>query len=169
MSNFGLLLIASLIAGACEAERGDATERAGDDRDILHHVGDIAEEGDEAVPREAAALALAHEDFENLRALRITSLRAEHSVDAVQPLLIQAISNGAPLRRAMRAQLDENLEIFRQRLAHTRDVIEELQYVDAANWERRDDEVGQAMADMFAARDASWQVLGENLETSPGT
>ena len=165
MSNLGLLLIASLIAGACEAERGEP-EHAAADRDILHHVGDIAEEGDEAVPREAAALALAHEDFENLRALRITSLRAEHSAHAIQPLLIRAIANGQPLRRASRARLDQNLEIFRQRLAHTRDAIEELQYVSAADWERRDDEVGQAMADMFEARDASWQVLGE---TSPET
>ena len=163
MSNLGLLLIASLIAGACEAERGEP-EHAAADRDILHHVGDIGEEAEDG--RDAAALALAQEDFANLRALRVASLRAEHSAHAIQPLLIRAIANGQPLRRASRARLDQNLEIFRQRLAHTRDAIEELQYVSAADWERRDDEVGQAMADMFEARDASWQVLGE---TSPET
>jgi hypothetical protein len=163
MSNLGLLLIASLIAGACEAERGEP-EHAAADRDILHHVGDIGEEAEDG--RDAAALALAQQDFANLRALRVASLRAEHSAHAIQPLLIRAIANGQPLRRASRARLDQNLEIFRQRLAHTRDAIEELQYVSAADWERRDDEVGQAMADMFEARDASWQVLGE---TSPET
>lgn len=192
MSKLAGLLVTSLIATACDdrvaeqtdeaAERAveaadhlrherrelavEVAERADDrsaGRDITDHVGDIAEQVKD-VSREAGELAAAEQDFQNLRVLRISALRAEHSVAASQPLLIHVIAIEKPLPPVLRKRLDENLVIFRSRLAQTRAAIEKLQHVDAADWERRDDEVGRAMAGMFIARDASWQIIDDTAE-----
>jgi hypothetical protein len=192
-------LVASLMAAACEDKVADKTEQAAervtktadhlrherselaaevaeraDDRangeSLAPHADDIADEVED-VSREAGRLAEAERDFENLRALRVAALRAEHSVAASQPLLILTIANELTLPRERRSRLDENLVIFRQRLAHTRKAIEELQTVKPADWERRDDELGRAMAGMFLARDASWQALDPDHREDefPGT
>lgn len=109
--------------------------------------------------REAAARAAAQADFEQLRALRVASLRAEHSVAATQPVLVEVIANARPLPPVVHARLAETLAIFRQRLAHARVLIEQLATTSADDWEQRDDEVGRVMAEVFIARDASWQAL----------
>ena len=41
-------------------------------------------------------------------------------------------------------------------------MIEQLQFASAADWERRDDDVGHAMAGLYLSRDASWQALDEH-------
>lgn len=200
MPTLRFALVASLIAtAACEDEVADETEHAAarvskasdhlrherrelaaevaeraDDRaegnTLTAHAGDIAAQIED-VSREAGSLAEAERDYEQLRSLRVAALRAEHSVAASQPLLIVTIANETQLPRQRRARLEENLMIFRQRLAHTRKAIEQLQTVQAADWERRDDEVGRAMAGMFLARDASWQALDVNHREDefPGT
>jgi hypothetical protein len=166
MSKIRFVLVGSLMVAACEDKLAhrtdDAAERAAAAAKHLRQerhelAGEVVE-----VIRKAGALARAQHDFEQLRALRIASLRAEHSVAASQPLLIQAISNEKTLSPVLRARLEETLAIFRQRLAHTRRAIEQLQYVQAADWERHDDEVGRAMAGMFIARDASWHAIDKD-------
>ncbi|MBA3502508.1 MAG: hypothetical protein M4D80_20680 [Myxococcota bacterium] len=190
MSKIRFVLVGSLMVTACQSKLADQTEDAAervttaskhlrherqqlvfevaqraDDRaagrDITHHVGEIAAQVKD-VSREAGALAEAEQDFEHLRALRIVSLRAERSVAASQPLLIESIANEKRLSPQRRVRLDENLVIFRHRLAHTQQAIEALQYVKAAEWEDRDDEVGRAMAGMFIARDASWSSIDDD-------
>ena len=199
MLTLRFVLVGSLMVAACEDKVADKTEQAAervtkaadhlrhergelaaevaeraDDRangeSLAPHADDIAEEVED-VSREAGRLAEAERDFENLRALRVSALRAEHSVAASQPLLILTIANETKLPRARRIRLDENLMIFRQRLAQTRQAIEELQTVTSADWERRDDELGRAMAGMFLARDASWQALDpdHHEDEFPGT
>ena len=185
-----IALVASLTAAGCQDKLADKAEDAAervtkrashlrherrelavevakraDDRakgrDPVEHVGDIVEQVED-VAREAGRYAQAEQDFIHLRALRIASLRAEHSVAASQPLLIQAIAGVKTLHPELRTRLDENMQIFRQRLAQTRELIEQLQFASAADWERRDDEVGHAMAGLYLARDASWQALDEH-------
>lgn len=192
MTKLACILVASLIGTACEdrlasrtdeaAERAteasdqlrherrelaaEVAERADDrsaGRDVTDHVGDVSAQVED-VSREAGELTAAAQDFEQLRALRIAALRAEVSVAESQPLLIQVIANEKPLTPVLRRRLDENLAIFRQRLAHVRERIESLQDVNATDWERRDDEVGRAMASMFVARDASWQIIDDTPE-----
>jgi hypothetical protein len=195
------LLIGSLIAasGACEDSVADKTEKAADRvtkaADHLRHerrelAGEVAERADDRaatgdvtanadeiagvvrdVSREAGALAKAQDDYEHLKALRVASLRAAHSVAASQPLLIVAISAEKPLTPGVRARLDDNLRIFRQRLAATRHAIEELAFVTAAEWERRDDELRRQMAGLDLARAASWELLDDDHREPrfPGT
>jgi hypothetical protein len=184
------LLVASLTATGCQDKLADKAEDAAervtkrashlrherrelavavakraDDRAAGHdptaHVDEIAGHV-KHVAREAGRYAEAEQDFIHLRALRIASLRAEHSVAASQPLLIVAIAGVKDLRPELRTRLDENLAIFRQRLARTRERIEQLRFANAADWERRDDEVGHEMAGLYLARDASWQALDEH-------
>lgn len=190
MTALRYLLVASLTATGCQDKLADKVEDAAervtkrashlrherrelaaevakraDDRaagkDPIAHVDEIADHVKD-VAREAGRYAQAEQDFIHLRALRISSLRAEHSVVASQPLLIQAIAGVKTLTPELRTRLDENMAIFRQRLARTRDMIEQLQYASAADWERRDDEIGRAMAGLRLARDASWQALDEH-------
>lgn len=193
------VLIASLTLVACEDELADQTDEAAarvkKTENHLHHerrqlAVEVAERADdraahrdgarhdsdianavEDVNREAGRLARAQDDYANLRALRVASLRAAHSVAASQPLLIQAIAGVKPLSREMRAQLDESLAIFNERLAQTRRSIEELEYVSAADWDRRDADVGRMIADLGIARDASWQAIDDHPrdERFPGT
>ena len=147
------------------AERADdvATNPERARKKAADHIDDIADEVRD-VTREAGELAEAQQDFAYLKSLRIQSLRAEHSVAASQPLLIQVLASARGLLPSAMRRLDENLVIFRQRLAETRDLIEQLQYVSASEWERKDDEVGRAMAAMFIARDASWQALEGKID-----
>ena len=185
-----VLLVASLTAIGCQDKLADKAEDAADrvakraahlrherrelaaevakrandraaGKDPLARVDDIADEVKD-VAREAGRYAEAEQDFIHLRALRIASLRAEHSVAASQPLLIQAIAGVKALRPERQQRLDDNMKIFRQRLAETRKMIEQLQFASAADWEHRDDEVGRAMAGLYLARDASWQALDEH-------
>src|SRR5688500_14076644 len=115
------------------AERADEVAKG---RSGVEHVDDVGDEvGD--VAREAGKLAEAQQDFAYLKSLRIQSLRAEHSVAASQPLLIQVLASARGLLPTQMHRVDENLVIFRQRLAQTRDQIEQLQYVPASEWERR--------------------------------
>lgn len=178
MSKIRFVLVGFLMVATCQSKLAHQTEDAAErvaksakhlrqerhelaavaGRDITYHVGEIAAQVKD-VSREAGELAEAQQEFEYLRALRIVSLRAEHSVAALQPLLIVTIANEKRLSPALRARLDENLAIFRYRLAHTHQAIEALQYVKAEEWEHRDDEVGRAMAGMFLARDASWHSI----------
>jgi hypothetical protein len=132
---------------------------------------EVARKADRAADRvtkaDQAEYAEAQKDFEYLRSLRVQSLRAELSVVAIQPLLIQAISTAqAPLLPHARQRLDENLVIFRQRLAQTREAIEELALVQATQWEDRDDDMAQQMAGLFIARDASWRALRGRTDDS---
>ena len=145
------------------AERADDRATNPGRADSKEHVEDIADEvGD--VSREAGKLAEAQQDFAYLKSLRIQSLRAEHSVAASQPLLIQVLASARGLLPTAMRRVDENLIIFRQRLKETRDLIEQLQYVTASEWERKDDEVARAMAALFIARDTSWQALEGKIE-----
>ena len=141
---------------ACSNDLADRAEEAArrankEEEHLRHERGELT--------RQAAAYAHAQIDFEYLRSVRVKALRAEHSVIAVQPLLIVTLANVTPMTPARRTRLDEDLVIFRQRLANTRDLIEQLENATAREWEARDDEVGRAMAGMFVARDASWNVL----------
>lgn len=145
---------------AAVAARADERVRGGD---VSRHADDIAEEaGDVAL--EASALAVAQADFEHLRSLRVQSLRAEHSVAASQPLLIHVLAGARGLLPSDRRRVLENLAIFRERLASTRELIDRLEHVSADDWEWRDDEVARAMAAMFLARDASWQALEGEID-----
>jgi hypothetical protein len=159
------ILLISLCA--CTTDLDGRTERAArrankEAEHLRHQRGELR--------RQAAALAHAQIDFEELRALRVQSLRAEHSVIAVQPLAINALASVTTLRPAQRMRLDEDLVFFRQRLAETRDLIGKLEQASADQWEARDDEVGRAMAGMYLARDASWNVLeGKRDEDFPDT
>ena len=133
---------------------------------------EVARKADRAAQRLTSAsdqntIAEAQHDFEYLRSLRVQSLRAEHSVIDIQPLLIQAISTmQPPLLPHSRQRLDENLVIFRQRLSQTRDAIDQLALVPAAQWEDRDDDLAQQMAGLFIARDASWRSLRGKTDDS---
>lgn len=187
-----LTIIAAVLAGACEdelarkaenaAERVQsarnhlrherrelavaAAERADDrfeGRDVADHVEDIADEVAD-VADEAGELAEAQADYEYLKSLRVQSLRAEHSVYESQPMLIHVLASARGLLPSRLRRVHDNLVIFRERLAQTRKLIDELQYVNAAEWERRDDEVGHAMAEMRLARDASWQALEGKID-----
>ena len=149
-----LILLIALFA--CTDDLADKTQeaarRATKAADHLRH-----QRGE--VTRESASLAHAEIDFEYLRDLRVKSLRLEHSVISTQPIIIVALTGLNPLTPAQHVRLDENLVIFRQRLATTRDLIEQLQYVPATQWEDRDEEVAHAMAGLMLARDASWHAV----------
>src|SRR5690349_14420825 len=100
-------LMIGLLAVGCEDELSSATDDAAhrvekasnqlrhERRELAHATtarpGEVADEVAD-VAQEASRLAEAQQDFERLKALRIGSLRAEHSVVAMQPLLIQAIA-----------------------------------------------------------------------------
>jgi hypothetical protein len=160
------LLIGTLIAtsGACEDKVADRTEHAAarvtKAADHLRH--ERRELSAETRADGRVALGKAQLDYEHLKALRVASLRAAHSVAASQPLLIITISAEKTLTPALRARLDDNLRIFRQRLAATRTAIEELAFVTAAEWERRDDDLRRQMAGLDLARAASWELLDDD-------
>jgi hypothetical protein len=173
MRGSSCLIIALLATGACEDRLSHDTDRAAErvkntSAHLRHEHDQLSDEvGD--VTRKAIELEHVHRDFVYLRSLRVQSLELEHSVAASQPLIIMVLANAKPLVPAARKQLDENLVLFRQRLTQTRQSIEALQYVNASEWERRDDEVAREMAAMFLARDASWQALDPDLDDDDET
>jgi len=185
-----LLIVSSLLAAACEDEVANNTENAAErvrkaanhlrhertelahevaqradarfaGRDLTAHVGDITAEVKD-VNREAGKLASALQDYEALRALRVQTLLTAHAIASSQPLMIEAVAQVKPLLPVERSRLDETLAIFRERLASTRPMIEKLERVPAADWERSDDDLARAMAGLFLARDASWQALDDS-------
>lgn len=149
------------------AERADERVATGNG---AANAGEVAD-GVRAVSREAGMLAKAQHEYEQLKALRVASLRAAHSVAESQPLLIVAISAHKPLTPTLQARLDDNLRLFRQRLAEARHAIDELAFVPAGEWERRDDGVRRQMAEMDLARAASWEILDDDRRDTrfPGT
>lgn len=187
-----VLLGALICVGACEDKVADQTENAAervtkasshlrherrelavevadraDDRAAGREVGDDVAGEARDVSREAGELAVAQRDYETLKALRVESLRAAHAVAAMQPQLIEAVAAAKSLAPVMRSRLEQDLEIFRTRLAATQNSIHELAFVHAPEWERRDDELRREMAGMFLARDASWQLLDDKHRDDP--
>jgi hypothetical protein len=152
---------------ACTGDLPDETERAAKrvnkEADHLHHQRAEA-------TRQEAAYAHARIDFEELRTLRVAALRAEHSVVAIQPLVITTLAGVTAMTPVRRARLDESVAIFRQRLALTRELIGSLDEASAREWKAREDAVHHAMASMIVARDASWNVLeGKRDDRFPDT
>lgn len=113
-------------------------------KDLVEKSGDLAE---------------ATDAFEHHRAIRIQALRAELSVIATQPRVIDMLANGMPLTEPGRADVAERLKILQMRRDELRNLIKGLETVNAADWRNRDDAVNDAMHRLDDAREDAWKAL----------
>lgn len=149
---------------------GELAERAREAREeIGEEVEKTAKEAGEAV-REvaeeskdlneiAAQVAPAAAEFESQRASRVDTLRAVHSVSIAQPVMINTLAATVPHTQSEEARIVERLSVLEVRIEETGKLIEQLEYVDAKNWEARNEAIGDAMSRLETARKDAWDTL----------
>lgn len=132
---------------------------AGQKKEMIDESKNIAKQG--------AELAKAESEFEFRRMARVNTMRAELAVLATQPNLISTMSQNFALTDAGRVKVNEKLALFQMRLDETRNLIEGLMKVDAAQWTARHDAVRDAMKKLDDARDEAWDALEDAPRVAP--
>src|SRR5882762_4851298 len=122
-----LVVATALVASqGCKSESARKADRAADKvtdtrsdlRDIRKERGkQFVEQVDKSkdLVEKSGELATAESDFQARRNVRIKELRAEHSVIATQPMVIDTLAQAYPITRMGRSALAEKLEVFRMR------------------------------------------------------
>lgn len=160
MNKLTTSLIAALLLAstACRSESSRQASIAADE--VANKREDMAEQS-QKLAKEGAELVRAETEFLMRRDLRFQTLRAVHSVIGTQPMLISTMATSFLLTDQGRADINNKLTAFQQRLDEAANQIQGLQNADAYQWEERDDEATDAMQRLEDARQAAWKALDD--------
>jgi len=162
-----------LIAAACNTN--SRSEKAAENlnkqsdqlADQLKDKGNGAVEGIKDIAKEANDVAAADETFRREREIRIGALRANHVLEATIPGLIRPTIDFANVTDVGRANINEKLAVLELRLSEAAKAIEDLQFVDAANWKEKNEATQDFMNRLGTAADEAVEELRDAPRVEP--